>query len=205
MELRSRILEEATGQFFKFGIRNITMDDIAAALGISKRTVYEIFKNKTEVVISCLEELSKQQEIKNNEIISNSGNVIETIFSFMQEGIKVMNSINPVFFSDLKKFYPVIADTIYKENIKIRYTLTYKLLNKGVEEGIFREDINVPIITKLFQEQINVISDEKIFPPEEFNHTEVFKNLVINYMRGISTPMGIALIDRLLDDNQNLI
>ncbi len=205
MELRSRILEEATGQFFRFGIRNITMDDIAAALGISKRTVYEIFKNKTEVVISCLEELSKQQEIRNNEIISNSGNVIETIFSFMQEGIKVMNSINPVFFSDLKKFYPVIADTIYKENIKIRYTLTYKLLDKGVEEGIFRKDINIPIITKLFQEQINVISDEKIFPPEEFNHTEVFKNLVINYMRGISTPMGIALIDRLLDDNQNLI
>lgn len=195
MELRKRILEEATVQFFKYGIRNITMDDIAAALGISKRTVYEIFKNKTELVVSCLRELSEQQEKKNKDLISKSDNVIETIFAFMKEGIKVLNLINPVFFSDLTKFYPVIAETIHKENTKTRYTLTFELLNRGVEEGLFREDINIPIVARLFQEQVNVFSDEKMFPRDQFNQAEVFENLVINFMRGISTSRGIAIIE----------
>lgn len=198
MELRKRILEEATAQFFKYGIRNITMDDIAAALGISKRTVYEIFRNKTELVVSCLRELSEKQEKRNKELISQSDNVIETIFAFMKDGIKVLDLINPVFFSDLTKFYPVIAETIHKENTKIRYTLTFQLLNRGVEEGIFRKDINVPIVTKLFHEQINVFSDDKMFPRNQFNRAEVFENLVINFMRGISTSTGIAIIEDII-------
>lgn len=198
MELYSRILEEATQQFFRYGIRNITMDDIAAALGISKRTVYEVFKNKTDLVSSCMKELSKQQEEKHNEFIDKSENVIDTIFSFLQEGIKMMNSINPVFFSDLKKFYPSIADSIHQENLRTRNQLTFKLLNKGLEEGIFRKDINIPIVSRLFHEQINVLSDDKIFPREEFNHAEVFENLVINFMRGISTSKGIKIIDELI-------
>ncbi len=198
MEQRERILEEATEQFFRYGIRNVTMDEIAAALGISKRTVYEIFKDKTELVVSCLQELSRKQELKNDEIISVTGNVIETIFLFMQEGIKVMNSINHVFFSDLKKYYPKIAKTIHEKNIQNSYNLTYKLLYKGLNEGLFRKDINIPIVSRLFHEQMNMISDEKIFPRDEFNHTEVFQSLVINFMRGISTSQGIEMIDNII-------
>jgi AcrR family transcriptional regulator len=198
MEQRERILEEATAQFFNYGIRNVTMDEIAASLGISKRTLYEIFRDKTELVHSCLQELSRKQDVKNNEIISSSGNVIETIFLFMQEGIRVMNSINPVFFSDLKKFYPGIAKTIHEENIRTSYNLTHKLLHKGLNEKVFRKEINIPIVSKLFHEQMNLISDEKIFPREEFNHAEVFQNLVINFMRGISTSHGIEMIDSLI-------
>ncbi len=199
MEQYDRIIEEATRQFFRYGIRNVTMNEIAVALGISKRTVYEIFKDKTELVEVCLKELSRKQKKKNNELISGAGNVIETIFMFMQEGIKVMNSINPVFFSDLKKFYPGLARAIHEENIRTSHNLTHKLLHDGQDEGFFRKDINIPIVSKLFHEQMNLISDEKIFPREEFNHAEVFKNLVINFMRGISTSRGIDFIDKLIE------
>jgi TetR/AcrR family transcriptional regulator, cholesterol catabolism regulator len=199
MEQRERIIEEATQQFFRYGIRNITMDDIAAALGISKRTVYENFKDKTELVQTCMKMVSQKQEERNNHIISGTGNVIETIFIFMQEGIKMMNSIQPVFFSDMKKFYPKTWNTIHQENVKTGYNLTHKLLRKGLNEGFFRKDINIPIVSKLFHEQMNLISDEKIFPREEFDHAEVFKNLTINFMRGISTPRGIVIIDKMLE------
>ncbi len=199
MELRERIIGEATEQFFRFGIRNVTMDEIAVSLGISKRTVYENFKDKTELVKSCMNELSRQKEIQNEQIISNSGNVVETIFLFMQEGIKVMNSINPVFFSDLRKFYPEIWKAIHEESLKTNYILMHKLLNKGLDEGLFRKDINLPIVSKLFQEQMNLITDEKIFPREEFNPAEVFKNLVISFMRGISTFRGIEIIDKMME------
>lgn len=199
MEIRTRILDEAKQQFFRYGIRNITMDDIAAALGISKRTVYEVFKNKNELVVTCLKELAVQQDKIYTEIIYNSGNVIETFALFIREGIKVMNSVNPVFVSDLKKFYPAIADTVFKDSDKKRYDMTYQLLERGIEEGIFRKDINIPIITRLFHEQINVITDEQMFPRDRFDHVEVFRNLVINFMRGISTQKGIDIIEKIIE------
>lgn len=199
MELHERIIEEATQQFFRYGIRNVTMDDIAASLGISKRTVYEKFKDKTELVQSCLKEIARNHEERNQQIISGSGNVIETIFAFMQEGIKTMNCINPVFFLDLKKFYPKVWSSVHEENVRTAQNLTHKLLRKGLNEGVFRKDINIPIVSKLFHEQMNLISDESVFPKEEYNHVEVFKNLIINFMRGISTTKGIEIIDKILD------
>jgi TetR/AcrR family transcriptional regulator, cholesterol catabolism regulator len=205
MEQRERILEEATGQFFRFGIRNVRMDDIAAALGISKRTMYEMFKDKTELVQTVLVVLSQQQEEKNRQLMAGSGNVIETIFVFMQEGIRVMNAINPVFFSDLKKFYYSVWTAVHNENVKSAYNITHLLLNRGLEEGFFRKDINIPIVSKLFHEQMNLISEEKIFPRDQFDHTEVFRNLIINFMRGISTTTGIDIIDKMLENKEQAI
>ncbi len=200
MEQRERIIEEATSQFFRYGIRNVRMDDIAAALGISKRTMYEMYKDKTDLVQTVLVVLSQQQEDKNRQLMEGSGNVIETIFVFMQEGIKVMNAINPVFFSDLKKFYYGVYSAVHNENVKSAYNITYVLLHKGLEEGIFRKDISIPIVSKLFHEQMNLISEEKIFPRDQFDYTEVFRNLIINFMRGISTSKGIEIIDKMLEN-----
>lgn len=199
MELQDKITEEATQQFFQYGIRNVTMDGIAAGLGMSKRTVYEIFKDKTELVHECLNRLKQKHNTKNQEIITTSKNVIETIFSFMQEGIKAMNSINPVFFRDMEKFYPQTWKEMQKENEKEGFNLSTKLLKKGKKEGLFREDVNIPIVAKLFHEQMTLLADEKIFPRDEYNYTEVFQSLTINFMRGISTQKGIDLIDKILE------
>jgi len=199
MEVKEKIIEEGTRQFLRYGIRNVTMDGIAAALGMSKRTVYETFKDKTELVHTCLDTLKHKHKERNQEIISTSQNVLETIFSFMQEGIKAMNAINPVFFRDMKKIYPQKWNNMQEENEKESFNLATKLLQKGIEEGLFRKDINIPIVAKLFHEQMNLLADEKIFPREEYNYAYVFQNLTINFMRGLSTKKGIELIDSILE------
>ncbi len=199
MGIQQRIVEEATRQFFHYGIRNVTMDGIAAVLGMSKRTVYEIFKDKNELVHECLKSIKQQHNAKNQEIVTTSTNVIETIFSFMQEGIKAMNAINPVFFRDMEKFYNCTWKKLKEENEKEGFMLTNELLKKGIKEGLFREDINIQIVSKLFHEQMNLLANEEIFPRDEFNYTDVFQNLTINFMRGISTQKGIDLIDKILE------
>jgi TetR/AcrR family transcriptional regulator, cholesterol catabolism regulator len=195
MEIREKIIEEALSQFLTYGIRNVTMDRIAANIGISKRTVYEIFKDKTELIHTCIKELRQKHEERNHEIISSSRNVIDTIFTFMREGIKNMSSINPVFFMDMKKFYSSTWNALAEENEKNVLCLTEKLLDKGIKEGLFRDDINKTIIAKLFNEQMNLLADEKVFPRNEFNYAEVFQSLTINFMRGISTRKGIEIIE----------
>jgi AcrR family transcriptional regulator len=199
MEVRKKIIDEATLQFLQYGVRNVTMDGIAASLGMSKRTVYELFKDKTSLVHSCLEVLAEKHKSKNEEIQHSSKNVIETIFSFMQEGIKAMNSINPVFFRDLEKLYPKTWNNLHMENEKEALSLSQELLQKGISEGLFRQEINIPIVAKLFYQQMNLLADEKVFPRNEYNYSDVFQSLTINFMRGISTTKGIELIDKMLE------
>lgn len=198
MDIQQRIVEEATRQFFQYGIRNVTMDGIAAALGMSKRTVYETFKDKNELVHTCLDVLKKKRKERNERIIFSSQNVVETIFSFMQEGIKAMNCINPVFFRDLEKLYPKTWDNLRMKNEKEALSFSQELLQKGISQGLFRPDIHVLIVAKLFYQQMNLLADEKIFPRDECNYSDVFQSLTINYMRGISTRKGIELIDSML-------
>ena len=198
MEVRERIIEEATSQFLQFGIRNVTMDGIAEALGMSKRTVYEAFKDKSELVHNCLEDLREKQKCRYDEICKSSQNVVETIFAFMREGIKAMNSINPVFFRDMEKFYPKTWLNLRKKNEKAEFDLSKRLLDKGIKEGLFRTDINISIVAKLFHEQMNLLANEKVFPRDEYSYTDVFQSLTISYMRGISTKKGIELIDSML-------
>lgn len=199
MEVRDRIIEEATSQFFRFGIRNVTMDDIAVSLGISKRTVYEIFKDKSDLIQTCLKKLTEDGERNTTMVVSKSSNVIEAIFVFMQEGIKAINSINPVFFKDLKKLHPVMWKATEKEVIGKRSELWGRLITRGIEEGLFRSDLNIEIISKLFHEQMNLLADDVVFPRDKYSHAEVFQNMIINFMRGISTPSGIEMIDRVED------
>ncbi|MGQ7868274.1 TetR/AcrR family transcriptional regulator [Sunxiuqinia sp. sy24] len=198
MEVRDRIIEEATRLFFKYGIRSVTMDDIAAGIGISKRTVYENFKDKTELVYTCMRDLMQKQDKINQEVMTNSANVIEALLTSMKYGIKAINMISPLFFHDLKKYYPAIWKPLHEENQKKNYNQIYTQLRKGINEGLFRKEIHVDIVSKLFYEQINLISDEAVFPHDEYVFADLFKSLMINFIRGISTRKGIDLVDEML-------
>lgn len=197
MELRNRIIKEATQQFFQYGIRNVTMADIALSLGISKRTIYETFKDKNELIQTCLDHLNEEQGNHTRKILEGSGNVVEAIFAFMQLKIKAMDSINPSFIKDLKKHYPLIWNKLHNAHTEKGYELSRRLLETGIQEGIFRKEINVAIIVKLFFAQMNLIAGENLFSRNEYDLKDILKNVVINYMRGISTKKGINLIDNM--------
>jgi len=197
MELRNRIITEATQQFLQYGIRNVTMADIALSLGISKRTIYELFKDKTELIQTCIEHLIKEQDEHTRVILEGSENVVEAIFAFMQLGIEALDAVNPAFLKDLKKYYPSIWNKMHSTHTEKGNELSRHLLENGIQEGIFRKEINVSIIVKLFYAQMNLIAGENLFSRNEYDLTDIFKNVVINYIRGISTNKGINLIDNI--------
>ena len=110
-----------------------------------------------------------------------------------------MNSINPVFFKDFEKLYPALWRKLEKEALAKRLELSVKLLTAGVDQGLFRKDMNTEIVSKLFHTQINLLADDTIFPRDKYNHAEVFQNMIINFTRGISTQRGIEIIDKILE------
>jgi TetR/AcrR family transcriptional regulator, cholesterol catabolism regulator len=195
METRERILQEASAQFMKYGIRSITMDDIAQNLSISKRTIYENFKDKNELLKSCMEKLLVEQRQSHENTISSTSNVIEAMFCFMQEGVKAIRTINPLFVQDLRKYHLGIWEDIQKNKEDVHFSQIYRLLRKGINENLFRKDINVEIVAKILMEQLNMLSDEEAFPREKYQLEEVLENIITNFMRGIATRKGLDYID----------
>ena len=167
---------------------------IADHLGISKRTIYENFKDKNELLKSCIDTAVAEQRRINEEIIRSSSNIIEAIFIFIKNSINTLKRINPVFFFDIQKYYPEIWNVTIQKNEERDFNRIVSLLNQGVSEGLFREDINVEIIARLNLEQFKLLSNQEIFPEEKYAMVDIFENIVINFVRGIVTEKGSEIL-----------
>lgn len=195
METRDIIIAEGSKQFLKYGIKGVTMDDIAKSLSMSKRTIYENFRDKNELLRSCMDRILSEQYEDSEKIIYNTGNVIETIFEVIQYGIRALRTINPLFELDLKKFHFQLWMEVKQKSDEVRFNQIYRLLRKGINENLFRKNINVEVVSKIFLGQLSILSDDQTFPKDKFEMEVVFENMVINFARGIATAKGIELID----------
>lgn len=194
--MKERIIESSLKLFFQNGIRAITMDDIARQNGISKRTLYEMFKDKNDLLANCIELFEQQKQEMYEKNFDSNGDIIDIFIYFLQYGAKMFKTINPLFMTDLKKFhFQILNSKIEKQDIEFHTTI----LKRGVAEGLFRSDINIDIVTKILLAQMQMLGDENLFPSIGYSKIEVFENMLVCYMRGISTDEGIRLINERLD------
>jgi len=172
------------------------MDMIAEQLGISKRTIYETFKDKDELLKCCIEVAIVEQKTFSEEIMKNSENIIEAMFKIVKHNVNILKSVNPLFFSDIKKYYSELSEITIENNDRKNTSQIEDLLNRGIHEGVFRSGINVDIVAILLSEQFRMITNHDVFPEDKFSKGEVFENIVINFMRGIATDEGLSFIEK---------
>lgn len=144
MCLKIKILKIAGELFFRFGIRSVSIDDICNELRISKKTFYTIFKQKDELVIELLSAIRERQEKENDHLLNSSDNVLDSFVANSRKFSRPSTIKRHVaFMFDLEKFYPQIFAE-HKQLAKERsYHFTFKLLEKGIEQGMFRTDMHV--------------------------------------------------------------
>jgi len=195
MDTKERIISESLKLFMRYGIRSVTMDTIAENLGISKRTIYELFSTKDELIKACFDHISAMDEKQYQEIQKNSDNVIEAFLHSIRRSVELMKSISPLFFHDIKKYYPELFKCTGKKHSKKGYDRIIHFIKKGKEEGYLREDINEDITTKLIMEQFNIMGNEELFPHEKYNRSELLENIAVNFVRGIATEEGLKIIN----------
>jgi AcrR family transcriptional regulator len=193
MEIRDKIISFSRQLFLKYGIRSVTMDMIAEQMGISKRTIYENFSNKDELLENCILTAQNEQKIMMQEMFSGTSNVIEATLKFIKIQINAINSINPVFLIELKKYYTEIWTKI-NSNEESGIAMIKWLIQKGVDEELFRKDINIEIISRLINEQFKLLNNQDLFPEDQFSKAEIFENIAINFLRGIATDKGMEVI-----------
>jgi AcrR family transcriptional regulator len=195
MEIRSRILSVATELFMKEGVRRITMDQLATALGMSKRTIYEFFSNKDILLKECIVNHINIQRIAMEELSKNSETALHFYLALLELGIQNMKSQNPQFVNDVRIFYPAIWESTLCANRDYNIEKTSLLLNRGISEGVFRSDINIPIISKLMIEFFTLLSNSDIFPYHTFPPSVMFEHTMVTLIRGVSSAKGLEVID----------
>ena len=196
MDYKERITDEAAILFMKYGIRAVTMDTIAHHLGISKRTIYENFADKDELLSSVIRRMASRQKVVFREIMEGSENVIEVIFTILKRASVHFQNTNPTYVMDLKKYHYSVYESISGKSDIRNFEMSQKTLQRGVEEKVFRKDLNIELVNVVVHGFMDILRDHEYFPPEKFTRMEVIDTVLINYLRGISTEKGCELIDK---------
>lgn len=193
-EVRMRVIEAASSAFIRQGVRSVHMDDLALQLSVSKRTLYELFGDKEQLLLEVLR--LHWQETNNYmlEIISGTENVLEIIFAFYKRKLNELSEINPQFFRDLRK-YPNILNALHEEQ-RNNDAVAFDYFQKGVRQGIFRADINFGIISQAMSMQLDMIIYSDI--TENYPLAQIYSEVTILHMRGITTQKGQQMVDDFL-------
>jgi len=194
MEIKERILQKAMELFMRYGIRAITMDEIARTMGISKKTIYQYFADKDEIVYeTCLNHVA--QECMTWEKLSHAQNALEEAHIIMEMMIEDMQDTNPAVVYELNRYHPrayALIEQMKEHTIKPNILAHLK---RGVAEGYFRDDINVELMTNFRTSIFELGLNPAVFPPAKYKLIDIFNALNEHFVRGILTDKGRILWD----------
>ena len=194
--LRDRIVATAIDAFTKNGIKTITMDDIANKLAISKRTLYETFKDKEDLLVECVQHQHREMEDFMVQVARKSDNVLEVILKFYKRSIEIFHKTNKRFFEDMNK-YPRVCSLI-KRNREESSRESVAFFKKGIDQGIFRDDVNFEILHLMIREQVDLLLTTALC--RAYSFVEVFESIMFVYMRGICTEKGQKILENFITE-----
>jgi len=196
MEAKERILVKADELFHRYGIRSVSMDDIAAQLGMSKKTLYQFYTDKEElvreVVIAILNK-HKEQCDADHRISENPIHECFLAFDRMQE---MFSKMNPIIIFDLEKYHPSVYKIFHEHKYTFLYQVVRSNLEKGIEQGIYREDIDVDVITRFRIESTMLPFNSEMFPNNRTHLMHIEQQLLFHFLYGIVTPKGQKSIEK---------
>jgi len=189
------MLEQIKGLFFEFGIKNLNMDDISRKLGISKKTLYRFVKSKEDLISKLFE----YEEIKGiayaNENENLNENAIEKLFNASLMVFEEMKRFNPMIMFELRKYYEQLFSEFHARKLAQISQSMQVNLKQGIEEGLYRADVNIEAVVALFINYLTEIHNSDMCKTVNLSFDELFKVMFENHIRAISTPAGVAFFE----------
>jgi AcrR family transcriptional regulator len=193
---KEKILKGAVELFMRYGVRSISMDDIARHLSVSKKTLYQHFEDKDELVTLASESQIEMSKKQYDQLTVDSKNAIDELAKISVCLRKDMTEMNPSLLFDLQKYHPKAwAVWLDHKNNFIRESVV-RNIRQGIAEGNYREEINPDVVAAIRIEQIPVAFDTKIFPSDKFNLAEVQMQIFDHFVYGICTEKGKKLYQK---------
>ena len=199
--MKENILNKATDLFLTLGFKSVTMDDLAHELGISKKTIYSHFENKTQLVKECTMNLFWFISRGIDHICSLGLNPIEELYEikkFVMLHLKDERS-SPQY--QLQKYYPNIHHTLKSNQFDMMQDCIVQNLRKGIEMGIYRENLNIEFVSRIYFAGVTSVKDQMLFPTDVFPITELMDDYLEYHLRGIVTPKGRQILNDIINSN----
>lgn len=200
--MKEEILERATDMFLNLGFKSVTMDDLAHEMGISKKTIYSHFDNKTELVENCTLHLFNTISKCIDDICSLGKNPIEELYEIkklMTTHLKNEKS-SPQY--QLQKYYPKIHESIKQKQYEVMSECVVDNVKRGIDQGIYRENLNVDFVARIYFSGVTSIKDLTLFPTNKFPISALIDNYLEYHIRGIVTPKGRKILNSIINSNQ---
>ena len=191
-ELKARVLSLASKMFFQYGIRKVKMNDIAAHLKISKRTLYEIYQNKEDLLYEVVMMNAKHKKEEIERFDKPGLNVINIVMHVLRLQTEEFNKVNPLFYEELGK-YPKLQ-TYFAAREEEKYEKLVEFIERGVNEGCFLSNIDIKLYSRLTSASGEYIMTNFLY--DEYNYKEILKTFIMFYIRSICTEKGIKLLDK---------
>ncbi len=192
------ILQKSRELYLKYGIKSITMDDIARELGISKKTLYQYITDKDDLISKFIDNEIKLRKEGIYSCFKEGFNAIEELFEISVFMNKLMKEQNPTTEYDLKKYYPAYYQKIVKTRREGIYSYILLNLKNGKKEGLYRKDLDEEIIAKLYISRSETLYNNDFYTVEEYTSKKLFTELLTYHIRGIATQKGIGILEKRL-------
>ena len=189
-EKTRQILEQVRRLYYRYGIKSVTMDDVARHLCISKKTLYEHFKDKEDLVQKIMELEYEERNLRFQEIEQKNLNAIEELFEVYQMLNSFYRNFNPSMEYDIRKYYPDLHTRIKETRRKRMYDSTLENMNRGKKEGLYRPEIDTVILSKLHLFRVENLSENDLFSIEELISFRVFHEIFVYHLHGLLSEKG---------------
>jgi len=190
LSTEKNILDGAKNLFMQFGLKSITMDDIARKVGVSKKTIYQFYNDKNSIVFQSVHEHFSNHRKEIELTLDNSKDAIEAIYRISRCMKVQVEAINPTVLYDLQRYFPKahkrfleFKNTFIKDRMK-------KILNDGIKSGYFRKEIHPEILIIQRIEQVQLAFNNDIYPRDKFDFKEIHEQLFDHFLHGILTEKG---------------
>jgi len=196
MSPRTIIISKCNELFLRYGVKNLTMDDIARELGMSKKTIYQYVTNKSDLVKKVMQAHLDKEIAVIAEVGKNAKNAIDENVRMLTYMSKELQTFNSSVFFELQKYYPDSYDLFneYREKVSLPHIL--RNLERGIEEGMYREDIDPEIVARIYVYALDILIDQQRFPAKKYHFFNLYKEFVNYHLAGILTAKGAKYLEQ---------
>jgi len=200
--MKHKIIEKSCDLFLTLGFKSVTMDDLANEMGISKKTIYAHFENKTELVEECTMYLFQAISQGIDHICGLGKNPIEELYDikkFVMQHLKGEKT-SPQY--QLQKYYPKIFTTLRNQQFEVMQSCVLDNIRRGIDLGIYRENLNIDFVSRIYFSGVTSIKDHRFFPQDLFQIDLLMDDYLEYHLRGIVTPKGRKILNAIINSNQ---
>lgn len=196
MELSETVMMKSYELFKRYGLRSVTMDEIAVQCGMSKKTVYQLFEDKDTLIGSIMDHHIKQAETNCLKAQSESENAIHEIFLSLDWVHKMFDGVNPALLFDMRKYHSSIFQRLETHKRTFLSDIFRKNFERGIAEGLYRPEIKIDILVPLRIHNMTLVFEHDLFPTNKYTLYDIDKEISLHELYGIATARGIKLIEK---------